>query len=299
MRKWLINLFGGLRCFASNPPYFSSHYSSGRQFPLVALIFLLSGCASHQQNLDNINTANLNQLESVRVDASPASPSKTELSQLRAKSLRDTAMSLGAQAGLASAAKQINSHTESNNKDLETIYNFNALMLNHGVLPPVLEAGDNTLNLADPNTIRVSDRTYKIIQQARFATTAPNWREYLWLNFSKPTLPDRTLLPKSAEENKVWRAGIRAGWDKGVEQAYSIFQQNLARLKRDFRGMLLYRKLLEEKMISPPFVSRTELGVTGDGDDMRVNDQVLRIVELPKLQTNSKGWNAIVVKRDE
>ena len=172
-------------------------------------------------------------------------------------------------------------------------------MLNHGVLPPVLEVGDNSLNLADPNTIRVADRTYKIVQQARFSTTAPNWREYLWLSFSKPGLPDRTLLPRSYEENKVWRQGIRAGWDKGVQQAYSIFQQNLARLKRDFRGMLLYRKLLEEKMISPPFVSRTELGITGDGDDMRVNDQVLRIVELPKLQTNSRGWNAVVVKRDE
>ena len=49
-------------------------------------------------------------------------------------------------------------------------------------------------------------------------------------------------------------------------------------------------------MISPPFVARTEFGVTGDGDDMRINDQVLRIVELPKLQTNSKAWNAIVVK---
>jgi defect-in-organelle-trafficking protein DotC len=137
------------------------------------------------------------------------------------------------------------------------------------------------------------------VQQARFATTAPNWREYLWLNFNKPTLPDRTLLPRTSEENKVWRAGIHAGWEKGTQQAYSIFQQNLARLKRDFRGMLLYRKLLEEKMISPPFVSRTELGVTGDGEDMRVNDQVLRIVELPKLQTNSRRWNAIVVKRDE
>ena len=60
--------------------------------------------------------------------------------------------------------------------------------------------------------------------------------------------------------------------------------------------MVLYRKLLQEKMISPPFVARTELGVTGDGNDMRINDQVLRIVELPKLQTNSKHWKAIVVK---
>ena len=52
-------------------------------------------------------------------------------------------------------------------------------------------------------------------------------------------------------------------------------------------------------MITPPFVARTELGVTGDGDDMRINDQVLRIVEAPKLKTDSKSWNAIVVKKYE
>ena len=208
-------------------------------------------------------------------------------------------MSIGAQGGLAWASDQLNVKLEQDRKYLDTIFNFNAMMLSHGVMPPVLEEGDNSLNLADPNTIRVADKTYKIVEQARFATTAPNWREYLLLTFTKPALPDKTLLPKSTEEHKIWKQGIRNGWDKGIEQAYSIFQQSLARLKRDYRGMILYRKLLQEKMISPPFVSRTELGITGDGGDMRVNDQVLRIVELPKLQTNSRGWKAIVVKRNE
>ncbi len=279
-----------------------SRLSPGRLFQLL-VIFLsvaLTSCSSRQQNLDNINTTNMQQLESVQVTMNTgSSPSKNELSPLRAKALRDTAMSLGAQAGLASASEKINAHTATRRKDLETIYNFNALMLAHGVLPPVLEMGDNSLSLDDPNTIRVADRTYKIVAQARFATTAPNWREYLWLTFDKPILPDKTLLPRTSEENKVWREGIRVGWEKGQQQASSIFQQNLSRLKRDFRGMLLYRKLLEEKMISPPFVARTELGITGDGDDMRINDQVLRIVELPKLQTSGKHWNAIVVKKDE
>jgi defect-in-organelle-trafficking protein DotC len=267
----------------------------------VSLFVLLSGCASErQQSLDNIDTANLSQLESVKIQ--PMSPSgstnQTNLSQLRAKSLQDSAMSIGAQGGLAWASDQINAKLDQDKKYLNSIFNFSAMVLSHGVVPPVLEEGDNTLNLADPNTIRVSDRTYKIVQQARFATTPPNWREYLWLTYNKPALPDKTLLPRTTEEQKIWKEGIRAGWEKGIEQAYSIFQQNLARLKRDFRGMILYRKLLQEKMISPPFVARTELGVTGDGDDMRVNDQVLRIVELPKLQTNSKNWKAIVVKHD-
>ena len=61
--------------------------------------------------------------------------------------------------------------------------------------------------------------------------------------------------------------------------------------------MLLYRKLLQENMISPPFVSRTTLGVTGDDNNMNINDQVLRIVALPALQTQAKHWHAIVVKR--
>jgi defect-in-organelle-trafficking protein DotC len=259
----------------------------------------LTACGQHQQNLDNVDTTNLAQLESVRVDPLAPGNSKTDLSNLRVKSLQDSAMSIGAQGGLAWASEQINQRMNQDRKYLDTIFNFDAMVLSHGVIPPVLEAGDNSLNLDDPNTIRVADRTYKIVQQARFATTPPNWREYLWMTYAKPQLPDKSLLPKNSYEQKIWKEGIRSGWEKGIAQSYTIFQQNLARLKRDYRGMMLYRKLLQERMISPPFVARTELGVTGNGSDMRINDQVLRIVELPKLQTNSSGWKAVVVKGNE
>jgi defect-in-organelle-trafficking protein DotC len=268
-------------------------------FCLSFNILFLAGCSFNQQNSLNIDTTNLEQLENVQVQPLTPANNPSGLSGLRVKSLRDSAMSIGAQGGLAWASDQMNVKMAEDGKYLDSIFNFNAMVLSHGVMPPVLEQGDNSLNLADPNTIRVADRTYKIVQQARFATTPPNWREYLWLTYSKPQLPDKTLLPRSSEEQKIWREGIQRGWQKGIEQSYSIFQQNLARLKRDYRGMILYRKLLQQKMISPPFVARTELGITGNGSDMRVNDQVLRIVELPKLQTNSRGWNAIVVKRNE
>lgn len=264
-------------------------------------VFLLacSACSQHQQNLDTVDTTNLSQLEGVRVTLRVPSASQTELSHLRIKSLQDTAMSIGAQGGLAWASEEMNTKMDQDKKYLDTIFNFNAMVLSHGVMPPVLEEGDNSLNLADPNTIRIADKTYKIVQQARFATTPPNWREYIYLNYPKPQLPNKTLLPKSDDEQKIWRRGVRIGWDRGIQQAYNIFQENLARLKRDYRGMVIYRKLLQEKMISQPFVARTELGVTGDGTDMRINDQVLRIVELPKLQTNTRKWQAIVVKRNE
>lgn len=274
-------------------PFFTTLFSI-----VISLFFLsLTACSARQQNLSEVDTANLQQLENVRVK--PLSPSTTKygIGKLRLKVLQDTAMSIGAQGGLAWATEQINKQLNKDRQNLDTIFNFPAMMLSHGVLPPILEEGDTSLNLSDPNTIRVADRTYKIVAQARFATTPPNWREYIWLTYPKPTLPDKSLLPRTSDEQKVWRQYTRIGWEKGIEQSYSIFQQNLARLKRDYRGMIVYRKLLQKKMISPPFVARTELGVTGDGGDMRINDQVLRIVELPKLQTNSRNWQAVVIKR--
>lgn len=263
---------------------------------VIFLSGLLIACSSHQQNID---PTNLSSLENITPEEPKHFSSDAELSGIRIKALEDTAMSLAAQGGLARASDDINAHLIKDKWYLETLFNFNGMILSHGVLPPVLVEGDNSLNLADPNTIRVADKTYQIVQQARFVTTPPNWRDYLWMTYSKPELPPKFLLPKNDEERKVWVKAVKSGWGKGFQQAYSMFQQNLARLKRDYQGMILYRKLLEEHMISAPYVSRTELGVTGDGNDMRVNDQVLRITELPKLQTESKGWKAIVVKQDD
>src|SRR3990167_4115903 len=75
---------------------------------LLIVISLLSSCASHQQNFDNVDTANLAQLESVRIYPRTPSTSKTELSQLRVKSLEDSAMTIGAQGGLSWASDRIN-----------------------------------------------------------------------------------------------------------------------------------------------------------------------------------------------
>lgn len=267
-----------------------------KEYALIAIITLglLTGCTHSQAKVD---PTNMNDLQNM--SESSAESTSILVSQIRLKALEDTALSLGAQGGLAWASQQINKRTERDNWYLETIYNFNGMMLSHGVLPPVLEEGNNSLNLADPSTIRIADKTYKIVQQARFATTPPNWREYIWLPFIKPELPNKVLLPRTSEERELWKKSIKIGWEKGIEQAYSIFQQDLARLKRDYNGMILYRKLLQEKMVSAPYVSKTELGVTGDGSDMRINDQVLRITELPKLQTDSSGWKAIVVKEND
>lgn len=258
--------------------------------PLAILALLLTGCAT-TSNAPRGNTQTLEGLCSLSAGTNTCN---TGVSAIRQESLQEAAMSLGAQAGLAYRAKQINCTLLQHSKELDQVFNFSLMMLPHSVIPPVLVEGRQTLNLADCQTIRIADRTYKIICQAHFATTPPTWRTYLWLNYPCPDQFTGGLLPRNNEERKIWCCAAAEGWKQGIIQAEQIYATNLARLKRDFTGMIRYRELLAQHMVSPPYVARTELGVTGSCSDLRINDQVLRITALPCLQVDSRNWKAIV-----
>ena len=61
--------------------------------------------------------------------------------------------------------------------------------------------------------------------------------------------------------------------------------------------MILYRKLLAQHILTPPYVSQADLGITGGGNDMRINDRVLRITAIPQLQTNTKKWAPVMSQK--
>jgi len=264
-----------------------------RNTPL-ALSVLLVACSSTPRQIGD--TGSLAGLQAMAGSRATVVSSKHGMGKIREMALRETALSLGAQSGLACRAKIIDEQLLKEARNLDTIYDFNSLILAHNILPPVLLEGRNTFNLADTQTIRISDRTYKVAKQARFITTPPNWRQYLWLDYKKPDVPNVTLLPKTKEERAVWSQCLEKGWKDGVEQANIILEESIARIKEDFTGMILYRKLLAMNMVSPPFVSDTDLGVTGDGTEIHIDDRVLRITALPALNVNSKEWRAAVSK---
>lgn len=215
---------------------------------------------------------------------------------LRQGAIQEIALSFGAQGGLAWRAHQLNKITEEQQVYLDRIFNFNALILKHNVLPPVLAEGKTTLNKANPYALRLADRVYKIVQNPQFVTTPPTWRDYLYLNYKAPDAPNVTLLPRNEMERQIWNRYVTLGWNSGVNQANEIFNVNLARLKRDFDGMILYRKLLAQNMVTPPYVAKVDLGVTGNSHYMAVNDQVLRITATSKLNLQPNTWNAVVRK---
>lgn len=255
------------------------------------LTLLLTACSSEPvyRGMGGGGTGDLNQLVDLTADPSGIS-AVTGQDAIRHQALQETALSIGAQSALAWRSVRINQTLKGHDAELQRVFNFNALLLNDNVLPPVLEEGRDTLKLDDDNTIRLADRTYRIISQARFVTTPPTWHDYISMNFSQPPRPDNTLLPLNADERKVWKKYVEIGWNEGIQQANNMFNENLARLKRDYKGMALYRALLAQHMVSEPYVAKANLGITGSGEDMRINDQVLRITALPTLQTNSREW---------
>lgn len=262
---------------------------------LLIILFVLTGCQSDAKCRNTDKDCNncdplkaLTKLEQLEMN----SDLKSRISVMRAQALRDTALSVGARGGLAWRARQINCILLAQEKLLYRIFNFNSMMLDKSVLPPVLLEARNTLNLTGTDTIRIADRNYQILTQARFVTAPPTWREYLWMGYSAPETPDRTLLPRNQAERMVWKRYIDEGWACGVQQANSIFRENIGRLKRDFEGMIRYKTLLAQNMVSPPFVAELDMGVTGGCDDMTVNDRVLRITAFPCLQVDSRNWKA-------
>lgn len=266
---------------------------------LASLAFLVACTSSISTTRQIGNTdslAGLQALANVKKRNVKRGPS---MGKIREMALKETALSVGAQSGLAWRAKYIDDQLVKQARNLDTIFDFNSLLLEHNVLPPVLLEGRNTLNIADMQTIRVSDRTYKVSKQAHFVTTPPNWRQYLWMDYKQPDTPNITLLPSTKEERVVWQTYVARGWQNGVDQANTILEESIARIKEDFNGMILYRKLLAMNMVSPPYVSHTDLGVTGDGGEIHIDDRVLRITALPALNTNSEEWRAAVAKDEE
>ncbi|MBI2790816.1 MAG: type IV secretory system conjugative DNA transfer family protein [Gammaproteobacteria bacterium] len=223
-------------------------------------------------------------------------PKGGTLSGIRNIGLRDTALSLGARAGLAWRASEINVLVSRNERQLDLIYNFNSLLLDNNVLPPVLIEGRQTLEQTADDVIRVADRAYTIQAQARFVTMAPTWRDYLKMQYKDPELPDTSLMPRNEVEKNVWDKYLDEGWQAGVTQADVIFAENLGRLKRDYEGMIRYHTLLAQNMVSVPFVAQVNLGVTGGDSQMAINDRILRITTLPQFNNASSEWTALVTE---
>ena len=216
---------------------------------------------------------------------------------IRGDAIKEAALSFGARGGLAWRTWQIRQELDGSARYMDKIYNFRQLLIPapSGLLiePPIIsEAMDAVLIDNQGMDVALADRVLNINKNARIVTAPRTWRFYLERDWGSEdvTPPPDILRPSNPDERARWKRYVTEGWNKGVEQANEVFQADLNRLTADFKGMVRYRELLAQGMVSPPYTAQTYRGVTGDGDTMRVGDRALEITELPQLQTGSDKW---------
>jgi defect-in-organelle-trafficking protein DotC len=214
---------------------------------------------------------------------------------IREDALKEAAMSYGARGGLTYRTWHIRKEMETRSRYLDKVFDFRQLLVPapSGLLiePPIIsEAMDAMIIDAKGIEAAVSDRVLNISQNARIVSAPRSWRVYLERDWSSVDPPPDILRPKNKEEREIWEDYVRKGWKMGIEQADQIFQADLNRLTADYKGMVRYRELLAQGMVSPPYALQVDRGVTGGGDEMRIGDRALSLTELPKLQTRSEEW---------
>ncbi|WP_235602953.1 type IV secretory system conjugative DNA transfer family protein [Piscirickettsia litoralis] len=146
----------------------------------------------------------LNQISNLSTESSYYQQQETLNIRLRA--IKQEALTLGAQSALAHEAKKIDALLLNYSSYLDRIFDFNQLLLEKNILPPVISDSDNSIAVSsNAQILRAAGRTYKIIAKARFVTAAPTWRSYLYMDYAKPDLPNKVLLPKNSSEQALWK----------------------------------------------------------------------------------------------
>lgn len=214
---------------------------------------------------------------------------------IREEAVKEAALSYGARGGLRWRTYQIRKQLELRASYLDKVYDFRGLLIPapSGLLiePPIISESVNAMIVDGAGQeAAVSDRVYNIIKNARIVSTSRTWRNYLERDWGEVTPPPDILRPSNTEERKKWIKWIREGWDKGIEQADDTFQADLDQLIADYQGMVRYRILLAQGMITPPYTLQVDRGITGGGNEMRVGDRAVVITEEPSLSTGADQW---------
>lgn len=218
--------------------------------------------------------------------------------EIRKDAMREAAISLGARSGLSRRTWEIRQDLARRAEELSRTFDFRHLLiaLPSGLLlePPVVGEAQDALRIANAGrTAAVADRVYNIGKPARIVSAPRTWQSYLERDWGDVKPPPILLLPKTQEERILFQKWVREGWQQGYDQADWILEADLNRLIRDFTGMVRYRKLLAQGIISEPFTIHEDRGVTGGGNEMRVGDRAVHITNPSALEPKVELWSPV------
>ncbi len=214
---------------------------------------------------------------------------------IRKEALKEAAISFGARGALAKRTYEIRQELDIRSRYLDKVFDFRHLLISapSGFLiePPIVTQSMNAMLIdLDGQTAAASDKIYNIIRNAQIVSAPRTWRVYLEREWGEVLPPPDILTPENGEEREVWAENIQIGWALGLQQADEIFREDLARMESDFQGMIRYRMLLAQGMISPPYALQVDRGITGGGNEMRIGDRAVQITGVPMLVNGADSW---------
>lgn len=232
--------------------------------------------------------------------------------EMKLKGMQEYARSVAIRAGINAGLESVNQQIQDYSRQLDAIYNFQALMIEQRVVPPVITENNNLFNQTGTQEIRTSGKVYNIYSQARFSSVPLNWRSYLDFPlessaYEKYSYASTNLYPKNNIERQVWEEATKKGWEEGVNQAGIMLEQAFDRLNRDYVGMVRYHILALEGKVTLPIVSSYKLYNTNTGTKMIMDENLIRLEVLPTFKSDiitglGKSWvvpNALVAMRNE
>lgn len=215
--------------------------------------------------------------------------------KMREEAMRESALSYGARGSLGARTWEIRRQLLTREKYLDRVFNFRSLLIatQSGLLiePPIIgESMENVKVENDGQQAAVADTIYNIGREAKIVTAPRDWRVYLEREWGGLEPPPAELMPRTPEERKLWRGWVKQGWEEGMKQADAVFKADLDRLVADYKGMVRYRELLAQGMVSAPFALQVDRGVTGGGKEMRIGDRALQITGPSELKAETSEW---------
>lgn len=212
---------------------------------------------------------------------------------IRFKAMRQEALRVGAQSGLAYRYGMLMQYMEGVEPKLNVIFSFNGFVKDGRLLvPAVVEVPNQFVRDEQSGEVRVIRNAYTIEEEAKIISVAPTWRDYLWQEHAYPEKPHESLLPKTDSESKVWQASVTEGWKAGVAQADEVFEDRLAALAKAVEGRNLYKTLEAKKMVSPAALKVVSNKVTFNGRTMNVGEIIYSVSDKANY-TAAQDWSPV------
>lgn len=213
----------------------------------------------------------------------PETEENTAVSLLRPMAIREAAQLVTLQTAIAWRYKRLLERVESYSGIMDTAFNFSPLLMTHGdalIMPPVLTRAGASMRIEKPDTATSSTTSYELLAPARYVSAAPHWREFLMTDgFPAPEKPNPAVMPKDDRERAIWRTAVREAWAQGVAEADQLFADNVARMTREYRGVMLYHLLTAQHLLSRVGTASADLGMktSDNGNKLNIGQRVYRI----------------------